>query len=96
MLVMSLLLVFSLMLVSCGGGEAEEAPAEEPAAEEVAAPAEEAAPEEPTEAPAEEPAEERIRFWQPVVRAIRISSVITRIILWFPKVMPIAAASAGL
>ena len=51
----TLLLVFGLLLVACGGGEA-------PAVEEAAAPAEqaveEAAPEEPAEEVAEEPAEE--------------------------------------
>ena len=57
-LMISLVVVFSLLLVSCGGAEPEEAPAEAPAAEEVEAPAEEPAAEEPAAEEAEEPAAE--------------------------------------
>lgn len=58
LLAISILLVFSLLLVSCGGAEPEVAPTEAPAVEEAQAPAEEPVVEEPVaEVPdAEEPA----------------------------------------
>ena len=56
-LLLSMMLIFSLVLVACGGDETEE-PADEPAVEEPAdEPADEPA-EEPAEEPADEPAEE--------------------------------------